>query len=107
MRAFALTREERRFCRISKGWGPLVRDGAPDGASALPGERLLTMRDFLLKKEEHDEHPSRRFAADTARAQRVFYRHGLAGTDHCSGNPGTDPTYPRAHRPGPPTPTAF
>src|SRR5258705_11337759 len=91
MSAFALTREERRLHRVSK-----------DEALWTAQERLLSMRDFLLKKEEHDEHPSRRFAADTARAQREFYRHGLAGPDHCSGSPRTDfldPRILRARRP--------
>src|SRR5258705_10258491 len=96
MSAFALTREERRLHRVSK-----------DEALWTAQERLLSMRDFLLKKEEHDEHPSRRFAADTARPQRVFYRHGLAGPDHCSGNPGADRLDPRIPRAGRPDSLAF
>jgi hypothetical protein len=47
MSAFALTREERALARVSKDETTqafMVRDGAPDSASALPGERLLTMR---------------------------------------------------------------
>jgi hypothetical protein len=37
--------KEPRQARRLEGWRKLtVRDGAPDSASALPGERLLTMR---------------------------------------------------------------
>src|SRR5258708_33107243 len=96
MSAFALTREERRLHRVSK-----------DEALWTAQERLLSMRDFLLKKEEHDEHPSRRFAADTARAQRIFYRHGLAGPDQSTGNPGADRLDPRIPRAGRPDSLAF
>src|SRR6202021_331464 len=40
-----------------------------------------------VTKEEHDEYPSRRLAADPPRAQGVFYRYGLAGSDHCNRGP--------------------
>src|SRR6266478_10233897 len=95
---FALTREERRLHRVSKDEALWLETAQ---------ERLLSMRDFLLKKEEHDEHPSRRFAANTARAQRVFYRDGLAGPDHCSGSPGADRFDPRILRAGRPDSLAF
>jgi hypothetical protein len=51
MSAFALTREERPLGRVSKDAPivPMVRDSAPDSASALPGERLLTMRVHPLR----------------------------------------------------------
>src|SRR5258708_30480874 len=96
MSAFALTREERRLHRVSK-----------DEAIWTAQNRLISMVDTSLKKEEHDEHPSSRVAANTARAQIVFYRHGLTGPDHCSGSPGADRLDPRILRAGCPDSLAF
>jgi hypothetical protein len=45
MSAFALTREERRLHRVSKDEALWLETAQ---------KRLLSMRDFLLKKEEHE-----------------------------------------------------
>src|SRR5882672_3655242 len=72
MSAFALTREERALARVSKDETTrafMVRDGAPDSASALLGERLLTMR--INMEDQVNEQGHRRANGAQPRLRRL------------------------------------
>src|SRR5712671_2312223 len=99
-----LSPEERPFGRVakderSKHRGLLVRDGAPDSASALPGERLLTIRNRPSPFRTRQPCPERGKAAGEGAAQpghHLWPRHDAVANGCCE--QAVDREYRKRHR---------